>query len=84
MRAFFAGKMSVDDAPTIRALIDEGVVAPPRYVPEWWRKRDRLAAQVTHSVTLNRFSVAAGKEFYGRNGSPPVASARSEARAQSD
>jgi uncharacterized protein (TIGR02421 family) len=81
VRAFFAGKMSVDDAPTVRALMEEGVVLPPRYLPDWWRNRDHLAAQVTHSVTLNRFSVAAVKEFYdARNGSPAVASARVEAR----
>jgi len=62
--AFFAGKMSVDDAPAIRSLMHEGIVARPRFVPEWWRRRDRLFAQVTHSVTLNRFSMMEVKEFY--------------------
>ncbi|MFL5249555.1 MAG: flavohemoglobin expression-modulating QEGLA motif protein [Myxococcales bacterium] len=62
--AFFAGKMSVDDAPTVRALMHEGIVARPKFLPEWWRKRDRLFAQVTHSVTLNRFSMMGVKEFY--------------------
>jgi uncharacterized protein (TIGR02421 family) len=55
VRAFFAGKMSVDDAPKIRALMSEGIVAPPRFVPAWWKKRERLEALVTHSVTLARF-----------------------------
>ena len=83
--AFFAGKMSVDDAPAIRALMEEGIVARPRFVPDWWRKRDRLAAQVTHSVTLNRFPVAAVKELWGsRDGSPPLTRARDEARVHSD
>jgi uncharacterized protein (TIGR02421 family) len=54
--AFFAGKMSVDDAPTVRALLRENLVAPPRFVPAWWTKRDRLDALVTHSLTLARFS----------------------------
>jgi uncharacterized protein (TIGR02421 family) len=62
--AFFAGKMSVDDAPTVRALMQEGIVARPKFVPEWWRSRDRLFAVVTHSVTLNRFSMMGVKEFY--------------------
>jgi hypothetical protein len=62
--AFLAGKMSVDDAPTVRALMQEGIVARPQFVPEWWRGRDRLLAQVTHSVTLNRFSMMGVKEFY--------------------
>lgn len=83
--AFFAGKMSLDDAPTVRALIEEGVIAPPRYLPDWWRKRDRLAAQVTHSVTLNRFSVAAVKELYEtRNGSLSFTALPQQARAESD
>jgi len=62
--AFFAGKMSVDDAPTVRALMHEGIVARPKFVPEWWRKRGPLLAQMTHSVTLNRFSMMGVKEFY--------------------
>jgi uncharacterized protein (TIGR02421 family) len=53
--AFFAGKMSVDDAPKIRALFRERIVAPPRFVPAWWKRRDRLDALVTHSVTMTRF-----------------------------
>jgi uncharacterized protein (TIGR02421 family) len=53
--AFFAGKMSVDDAPKVRALLREGIVAPPRFEPAWWKRRDRLDALVTHSVTLARF-----------------------------
>ena len=56
--AFLAGKMSVGDAPAVRALMDEGLVSAPRFVPAWWRDRDKLAAQVTHSGTLNRFSLA--------------------------
>jgi uncharacterized protein (TIGR02421 family) len=62
--AFFAGKMSVDDAPRVRALMEEGIVARPRFLPGWWRNRDRLFAQVTHSMTLNRFSMMGVKEFY--------------------
>ena len=53
--AFFAGKMSVEQAPLIRALMAEGVVARPRFLPAWWKRRDKLEALVTHSMTLNRF-----------------------------
>ena len=40
--AFFAGKMSLEDAPTMRMLLDEGLVSRPRYLPGWWRDRRRL------------------------------------------
>ncbi len=42
--AFFAGKLSVDDAATVRGLIDDGLVAPPEFLPAWWLRRDRLPA----------------------------------------
>ena len=48
--AFFAGKMSVDDAPAVRALIEEGLVARPRFVPDWWRGRARLALQIADAA----------------------------------
>jgi uncharacterized protein (TIGR02421 family) len=35
--AFCTGKLSIDDAPTVRALIEEGLVAPPTFLPAWWR-----------------------------------------------
>ena len=55
--AFFAGKLSVDDAEAVRALVGEGLVASPAFHPSWWGDRDRLAALVTHSATFERFGV---------------------------
>jgi len=64
VRAFIAGKMSVDHADLVRDLIDEGVCVGPVYLPEWFIDIDRLNAIVTHSVTMNRFSLPSITRYY--------------------
>jgi uncharacterized protein (TIGR02421 family) len=64
VRAFLAGKMSVDDAELVRDLIDDGLCVGPVFLPEWFIDIDRLNAMVTHSVTLNRFSLPSVSRYY--------------------
>ena len=66
VRAFLAGKMSVDDAELVRDLVDEGVCAGPVHLPAWFDDVDRLNAVVTHSVTMNRFSLPSISRYYAR------------------
>jgi uncharacterized protein (TIGR02421 family) len=66
VRAFLAGKMSVDDAELVRDLVDEGLAVGPVYLPEWFIDIDRLNAFVTHSVTMNRFSLPKVSRYYER------------------
>ena len=66
VRAFLAGKMSVDDAEMVRDLVDDGLAVGPAYLPEWFIDIDRLNAIVTHSVTMNRFSVPQVSRYYER------------------
>ena len=66
VRAFLAGKMSVDDAELVRDLIDEGLCVGPTYLPEWFIDIDRLNAICTHSVTMNRFSLPSVARYYAR------------------
>jgi uncharacterized protein (TIGR02421 family) len=66
VRAFLAGKMSVDDAELIRDLVEEGICVGPVYLPEWFIDIDRLNATVTHSVTMNRFSLGTVTRYYER------------------
>jgi uncharacterized protein (TIGR02421 family) len=77
VRAFLSGKMSVDQADLVRALTDEGICVGPGYLPEWFVDIDRLDAIVTHSVTLNRFSLPTVARYYERRrrgaaGQPPL------------
>ncbi len=66
VRAFLAGKMSVDDAEMVRDLVDEGLCVGPTYLPEWFIDIDRLNAIATHSVTMNRFSLPSVAKYYAR------------------
>ncbi len=66
VRAFLAGKMSVDQAELVRDLIEEGVAVGPVYLPEWFIDIDRLNAIATHSVTMNRFSLPSVTRYYAR------------------
>jgi len=66
VRAFLAGKMSVDEAQLVRDLVDEGVCVGPVHLPAWFDDIDRLNAIVTHSVTMNRFSLPSISRYYAR------------------
>jgi uncharacterized protein (TIGR02421 family) len=66
VRAFLCGKMSVDQADLVRALTEEGICVGPVYLPEWFIDIDRLDAIVTHSVTMNRFSLPTVSRYYER------------------
>ncbi len=64
VRAFLAGKMSVDDAELVRDLVEEGICVGPVFLPEWFIDIDRLNAMATHSVTMNRFSLPTVSRYY--------------------
>jgi uncharacterized protein (TIGR02421 family) len=66
VRAFLAGKMSVDEAELVRDLVEEGLCAGPVHLPAWFDDVDRLNATVTHSVTMNRFSLPSISKYYAR------------------
>ncbi len=66
VRAFLSGKMSVDEAELVRDLIEDGVCAGPVHLPAWFDDIDRLNAMVTHSLTMNRFSVPSISRYYAR------------------
>jgi uncharacterized protein (TIGR02421 family) len=66
VRAFLAGKMSVDEAELVRDLVEEGLCAGPVHLPAWFDDIDRLNAMVTHSVTMNRFSLPSISRYYAR------------------
>jgi hypothetical protein len=44
--------------------VEEGICAPPVYLPEWFIDIDRLNAIATHSVTMNRFSLPSVTRYY--------------------
>ncbi|WP_243337891.1 flavohemoglobin expression-modulating QEGLA motif protein [Anaeromyxobacter soli] len=75
VRAFLAGKMSVDDAELVRDLVEDGLCVGPVFLPEWFIDIDRLNALATHSVTMNRFSLPSVSRYYAarrKEGRPAV------------
>lgn len=66
LQAFFAGKMSVDDAPLVEVLIEEGLVVAPRFLPPWADDLEELGSHVAHSLTLSRFDVGKVSRYYER------------------
>jgi uncharacterized protein (TIGR02421 family) len=85
VRAFLAGKMSVDDAELVRDLVEEGICVGPVYLPEWYIDIDRLNAIATHSVTMNRFSLPSVTRYYARRkGGRPAGELMGRLRAAAD
>jgi uncharacterized protein (TIGR02421 family) len=66
LTAFFCGKMSLEDAPLVAALLEEGLVTPPPRVPAWAEDLQRLGADVLHSLTMSRFDVGKVSRYYER------------------
>ncbi len=53
----FCGKTTLEDMRTLRQLVDEGLVAPPKYLPEQFRDLNSLSAWMCFSNFLNHLSL---------------------------
>ncbi|MEO6103725.1 MAG: flavohemoglobin expression-modulating QEGLA motif protein [Pseudoxanthomonas sp.] len=53
-RWLFAGKMTLDDARAFAPLFETGVLAPPRWLPDWVRRANGLAGMLAFSLFANR------------------------------
>ncbi|MDG9928893.1 MULTISPECIES: flavohemoglobin expression-modulating QEGLA motif protein [Pseudomonas] len=53
----FCGKTTLEDMRTLRQLVDEGLVAPPKYLPPQFRDLNALAAWMCFSNFLNHLSL---------------------------
>jgi uncharacterized protein (TIGR02421 family) len=53
-RWLFAGKMTLDDAQALTPLFEAGVLAPPRWLPEWIMRANGLAGALAFSLFANR------------------------------
>lgn len=64
VRAFFVGKMDVEEAPLVRDLIADGLVTEPAHVPVWFDDHDAASAEFTHSITIDLFDHKRIKRFW--------------------
>lgn len=53
----FCGKTTLEDMRTLRQLVDQGLVAPPKYLPEQFRDMNALSAWMCFSNFLNHLSL---------------------------
>lgn len=53
----FCGKTTLEDMRTLRQLVDEGLVVPPKYLPSQFRDLNALSAWMCFSNFLNHLSL---------------------------
>lgn len=53
----FCGKVTLEDIKTLAQLVEEGLVAPPRYLPPQFADLNALAAWMCYSNFFNRLSL---------------------------
>ncbi|AYC32018.1 flavohemoglobin expression-modulating QEGLA motif protein [Pseudomonas cavernae] len=53
----FCGKTTLEDMRTLRQLVDEGLVTPPKYLPPQFRDLNALSAWMCFSNFLNHLSL---------------------------
>ncbi len=53
----FCGKATLEDMRTLRQLVEEGLVAPPKYLPAQFRDLNALSAWMCFSNFLNHLSL---------------------------
>ncbi|MEO4049050.1 flavohemoglobin expression-modulating QEGLA motif protein [Pseudomonas sp. CAU 1711] len=57
IQLLFCGKTTLEDMRTLRQLVDEGLVAPPKYLPPQFRDLNALSAWMCFSNFLNHLSL---------------------------
>ena len=52
LELLFAGKMDLDDMPIILEMKNEGMVTPPKYLPDWVMNKDYLVSYFALSIFI--------------------------------
>jgi uncharacterized protein (TIGR02421 family) len=58
IRLLFVGKIDLADLSAMKLLDDEGLLAPPRYLPPWVQDLRALVSYLAYSTFLNEISVS--------------------------
>ncbi|MBI4511557.1 MAG: DUF1704 domain-containing protein [Deltaproteobacteria bacterium] len=64
VQTLFVGKLDLSDIPIFAQLRREGVLAEPRYLPDWARDLPFLTAYMAYSAFLNQTDLDATHEYY--------------------
>jgi uncharacterized protein (TIGR02421 family) len=60
----FAGKVTLEDIPVLRAMQRRGLVVRPRYLPPWARNKDWLACHTALSSFVDRAGLSEAERGY--------------------
>ncbi|HWP94876.1 MAG TPA: flavohemoglobin expression-modulating QEGLA motif protein [Gammaproteobacteria bacterium] len=60
----FCGKTTLEDIGTLAQLVEEGIVAPPRYLPPQFADLNAITAWMCYSVFLNRLNLQRIEQDY--------------------
>ena len=52
LELLFSGKMELDDMPLMIKLKEEGMLVPPRYLPDWVLDKDYLVSYFALSIFI--------------------------------
>lgn len=78
----FCGKLDLEDIPALAQLTEQGLCAPPKYLPPWAADRRFLVTYLSYSLFLNSVRIEEHRAHYRELlGQTPAAGAPSSTRA---
>ena len=64
LQALFCGRMALEDIPLLVELIKNGDVAPPKFLPPWFRKIHGLGGILAFSLLANDISIDDADSYF--------------------
>jgi len=64
LELLFAGKIELDDMPTMLELKEEGMLRPPKYLPDWVVDKDYLVSYFSLSIFIGEMDHQKTDEYY--------------------
>ncbi len=64
LELLFAGKMELDDMPVMLELKKEGMLRPPRYLPDWVEDKDYLISYFALSIFIDEMDHQKADGYY--------------------
>ena len=64
LQALFCGRMALEDIPLLVVLLKNGGVAPPKFLPPWFRKIHGLGGILAFSLLANDISIDDADSYF--------------------
>lgn len=60
----FSGRVDINDIFLLREEFEQGVIEPPKYLPDWYRHIDQFAGKMAFSLVLNGIDLESVERHY--------------------